>query len=91
MDNDLGRPSSKTYGNGVTEALTCNIRGQRTGQQVSRGAATLFSTTLRYEDAFGSAGVPSWTGNISARSWIWWARCLFLRGTLPGKGPLTAF
>jgi hypothetical protein len=32
-------------------------------------SSVLTSTTLRYEEAFGSAGAPSWTGNISSWSW----------------------
>lgn len=68
--DDLGILSGSTYGNGVSESKSYNIRGQLTGQQSVKSNTTLFSSTLRYADTFNNATTPSWTGNISSWSWF---------------------
>lgn len=65
----LGRQVRTTSGNGVTESLSLDIRGWRTGQTVKKGAETLFSSVLRYNaPGYGSAAA-CWNGNIASQSW----------------------
>ena len=67
--DDLGRLTSKTYGNGVTDSYDYNLQGWKTTQETRLGNTDLFSSTLRYHDAFNSVTIPSWTGDISSWSW----------------------
>jgi hypothetical protein len=68
--NQLGQPCSTVYGNGVSETLTYDIRGQETACETVDGySEELFTSVLRYTDAWGGNSSPSWTGNIS--SWTW--------------------
>ena len=67
--DDLGRLIGKTYGNGVTDSYAYNMQGWKTTQSTSCGDTDLFSSTLRYHDAFNSVTIPSWTGDISSWSW----------------------
>ena len=68
--DELGREDSRLYGNGagqLTENLSYNLQGWRTEQTVTKGNATLFSSTLRYDEPFSAeGGNVSWTGKISS-------------------------
>ena len=67
--DNLGLPIGIDYSNGVSETRSYNIRGQLTGQLVEADDSWIFSSNLRYNDAFNSATTPSWTGNVSSWSW----------------------
>lgn len=68
--DDLGLLTGVSYGNGVTESRSYDIRGQMTTMEAVKNSSTLFSSTLRYADAFNNSTAPSWTGNISSWSWL---------------------
>lgn len=65
--DDLGRPVSKTFGNGVTESYTYNFQGWQTAASAARTGNTLFSETLHYYSGVTS-GTPLYSGRIAGRS-----------------------
>ncbi|MDY6463047.1 MAG: DUF6443 domain-containing protein [Bacteroidales bacterium] len=66
--DDLGRLVKTTYGNGVADSLSYDLRGWRIAQNASIGNATFFSTTLHYADP--PLGTALYSGNISAMEWM---------------------
>ena len=66
--DDLGQLIRTTYGNGVTDSLSYDLRGWRTAQTVKNGSTDIFSSEFKYGPA-SEFWKPSWNGNISTWSW----------------------
>ena len=66
--DDLGRLVKTTYGNGVTDSLSYDLRGWRTVQTVKKGNTDIFSSVLRYNTA-GYGANACWNGNIASQGW----------------------
>ena len=66
--DDLGRLVKTTYGNGVTDSLSYDLRGWRTSQTVKRVNTDIFSSVLRYNTA-GYGANACWNGNIASQGW----------------------
>ena len=66
--DDLGRLVKTTYGNGVTDSFSYDLRGWRTVQTVKKGNTDIFSSVLRYNTA-GYGANACWNGNIASQGW----------------------
>ena len=66
--DDLGQLIRTTYGNGVTDSLSYDLRGWRTAQTVKNGSTDIFSSEFKYGPA-SEFWKTSWNGNISTWSW----------------------
>ena len=66
--DDLDQLIRTTYGNGVTDSLSYDLRGWRTAQTVKKGNTDIFSSVLRYNMA-GYGANACWNGNIASQGW----------------------
>ena len=65
--DDLGRLTGKSVSGKVSETYAYDLRGWQTGMEASYGGTTIFSESLRYQDATGKKATtqPRWDGLIS--------------------------
>jgi RHS repeat-associated protein len=65
--DNLGKPVSQGYGNGVQETVTYNVQGWMRSKAATKAGANIFNMTLRYHDPLHAAA--RYGGEIAEMQW----------------------